>query len=349
MGLYLNIVAYRSFVASVLSYIWQLELEPDYLMEAFQQALIKLAPGPGSWASRGDLCNLTGAYGFPMQFPDPRWTSMAAKLRVVSAVASDCRERRRELEYLPLEVGRRPFPSWYARSYFKVLADTLDKAEQAGISLRFIAKEVATSKSKPSFQGVAERLINTKFADVYFRDSRIRAKCATWRFDILPGRLESRFMRCSRVILEHCPPRVWSVFFRTIWNGWVTHERMKALLPARPCLLGCGWPDDGLGHYVCCSVYWQFLCKDRPRGLGIRGLRRTKENAMLLCCGLDDEDVVRLAVGLYALHRTVNALRFGADGALKDPTILLRMFAKHAVDFSTGSKLLRVGLLAERW
>ena len=116
---------------------------------------------------------------------------------------------------------------------------------------------------------------------------------------------------------------------------------MKALLPNRPCLLGCGWPDDDLRHYVCCSCYWEFLCKQRPRGLGISGLKGCKEVALGLSKEIEDDDVVRLAIGLYALFRTVNTLRFSpAAPHCTDPTVLLRMFAKRALDSHPSRKLL---------
>ena len=80
---------------------------------------------------------------------------MAAKLRVVQTVALDCFEHRRELEYLPIEVGRRPFPTWYARSYFKTLADAVDLAKSRGVTLQSISNEQANSKRQLSFQNVA--------------------------------------------------------------------------------------------------------------------------------------------------------------------------------------------------
>ena len=64
---------------------------------SFEKALRKLAPEPGMWVSRNDLCNLADAFGFHDQFPDPRWTSWAAKLRVVDSVAPDCQSKRKEL------------------------------------------------------------------------------------------------------------------------------------------------------------------------------------------------------------------------------------------------------------
>ncbi len=36
-----------------------------------------------------DLTNLASAYDFPSEFNDPKWTSMATKLRVVETIAPD--------------------------------------------------------------------------------------------------------------------------------------------------------------------------------------------------------------------------------------------------------------------
>jgi hypothetical protein len=47
---------------------------------------------------------------------------------------------------------------------------------------------------------------------------------------------------------------------------------------------------------------------------------------------LKDDDAIRLAIGLYALYRTVNFIRFGADaGRSHDVLALLRLFAKKGV------------------
>lgn len=62
-------------MAAVLSYVWQLESEPPILMEVFERALIKLAPGPGLWVTKADL----RLCGFSAEFPDPHWTALAAK------------------------------------------------------------------------------------------------------------------------------------------------------------------------------------------------------------------------------------------------------------------------------
>ena len=332
-------LAYKSFISSVLSYIWQLEPNPDNLLDDFEKALRKMMPGPGSWVSRGDLCNLK-AYGFPIEFPDPRWTAMAAKLRVVHQIASDCEQKHKDIQILPLEMGRRPFPSWHRRCYFSVLAEALSLCRDRGITLKRIAATEASCDRARSFQNIAEEAISSKFRDPYFRESRIRAHGVFWKFSVLPGHLETRVLSRFRILAERAPLKVWFVYFRTMWNGWVTYDRMKQLLPPRPCLLGCGYDEDRVDHYCCCNVYWSFLRRPRPQGLGIQS-ERGKDTALLLNKSLSDEDVLRLAIGLYAVYRTVNAVRFSEPHeAPSDFHRLLRMFAKQAVNASNGRQLL---------
>ena len=87
-------------------------------------------------------------------------------------------------------------------------------------------------------EAVANRLhMNLEqFNEQYFRESCIRSKAAFWKFAILPGHLEGRVMARLRLLADQAPPRIWFVYFRTLWNGWVTHDRMKQLLPRRSCL-----------------------------------------------------------------------------------------------------------------
>jgi hypothetical protein len=92
LGLHFNTLVYRVFVASVLTFVMQLEPDPPELMDAFGVILRRLAPGPGNWISRGDATHLSSAYSFPLQFSDPRWVALACKIRVVRDVAHDCEE-----------------------------------------------------------------------------------------------------------------------------------------------------------------------------------------------------------------------------------------------------------------
>jgi len=196
----------------------------------------------------------------------------------------------------------------------------------------YVQHHMGLSSNPAGFQSVAEQLVVKTFSELYFRESRIRAQCAQWEFKVLPGLLERRILKRMRIIMDRCPPRVWSVFFRTLWNGWATHERMKQLVCQRPCLLGCGWDEDSLKHYCCCNVYWDFLRAHRINGNRRFGQQHSRETALLVAPNIDEDDVVHLGVGLYALYRTVNTLRFSVNSMDSHPSTMLRMFAKRALD-----------------
>ena len=240
---------------------------------------------------------------------------------------------------LPLDYGRRPFPQWHLRCYFTVLADTQKHLRDHNITVERVMRE--SGERGVSFQSVAEKLVKQVLAERYFRDSRIRAKLFGWRFDILPGHLETRVMNRIRTVKENCPPRVLAVYFRSLWNGWVTYSRMKMLLAPRPCVLGCGWVDDDLGPYVCCGLYWSFVCRPRPGGLGVPAATRSKDSGLLLSSELGEQNVIRLAAGLCALYRTVNVYRFaGHTPTPQGVTKLLRAFSRRALENSASFKLL---------
>ena len=119
---------------------------------------------------------------------------------------------------------------------------------------------------------------------------------------------------------------------------------MKKLIAKRDCILGCGWDEDSVHHYVCCGTYWSFVADVRPRGLGLPHVKRCKENALLISDDLAKEDVIRLAVGLYALYRTVNTIRFAkSDGDPHCPARLLKLFSQRATDHCGCQRLLSYG------
>ncbi len=69
-----------------------------------------------------------------------------------------------------------------------------------------------------------------------------------------------------------------------------------------------------------------------------------KQAALLLSKELCEEDVVRMAAGLYALYRTVNYFRFsGADPMQMSVAKLLKSFARRALEHSGSFKLLLFG------
>ena len=82
----------------------------------------KLVPGPGNWLSVADVCNLASSYFFRAQLVDPRWTALAAKLRVAHTIAPDAEMKHAQLQQLQAQNGGGPFPEWHAKCYVSVLA-----------------------------------------------------------------------------------------------------------------------------------------------------------------------------------------------------------------------------------
>ena len=200
LGLCLNIVAYRIFIASVLTFVMQLEPLSPTTWEAFESSLRRLAPGPGSWATVADLCNLETECHFKGEFPDPRWTALAAKLRVINTLAKDAKRFRDELLHLQVENGRRPFPAWHRRCLFGLLASAEAELAEEGITQQEVAKRlrVVPRSASVSFQRCAEQMIRKTYAPEYFRDARLRSKCFQWKFEVLAGHLERRVVEgCS--------------------------------------------------------------------------------------------------------------------------------------------------------
>ena len=296
------------------------------------------------WATAADLCNLASEFSFKGEFPDPRWTALAAKLRVIHTVAPDCKKFKDELLHCQLECGRRPFPAWHDKCFFSVLSNAEEKLAAKGVNRREISKRLKSEPegSQMSFQRLAESQIRKTHAAPYFRDARLRAKCCQWKFSVLDGHLESRVMKAMSLINSKCPARVHAAYFRTLWNGWVCYDRMKQLLQQRGCLLGCGWDDDALSHYGCCNLYWKFVATARPQGLGLNGVKRGRDATFLISPMLQEDDIVRMAIGLYALYRTINFLRFAAAADTPyDVLNLLWSFAKQAVAEHPAQRYLR--------
>lgn len=82
IGMHFNARVYRIFCCSVLSFLWQPEDVPDFVLEMEAWALRRLAPGPGNWIRPIELRHLKSAWHHPFEFPCFHDMSLAAKLRV---------------------------------------------------------------------------------------------------------------------------------------------------------------------------------------------------------------------------------------------------------------------------
>ena len=345
LGLFLNSQCYKIFVVSVLSYIMQLADDPRELSEQYAKALRLLAPGPGNWITTSDAAHLEKFYSFPGSFPDPQWLSLACKLRVISEVASDCKQKADELEKAHVTFRCRPFPEWHKRCYFNILANCAAKLSHVGITALSVARKVEELEHARSFQSVAVDLITERFGKPYFPNARIRQKLVSWRLYGIPAHLENRILRNFALLRRWCHPRILTVYFRSIWGGWVTDERMKSLIAktggkCRSCVLGCGYEQDMVEHYGRCRVYWEFLSQPLGTGLGLPVALRSGETFLWLSEN-SDEDKVRLALGMYALYRTVQTLRHAEGNAQLDCKKLMKIWIKKAAQRSKASALLQ--------
>ena len=219
---------------------------PPDLGEDFHKTIRKLAPGPGNWITPADATHLKSAFSFPCAFKDPTWTSLAAKLRITATIAQDCYSKKRELGDMLITYGRRPFPKWHSKCYFCVLARAGEFLIGRGIHVAQVNASRDNSNGE-SFQGAAERLIRNKLQKHCFVESRIRQKLVPWKLKG-PAHLEEKVLRNFRLLSQWAPPRVMSVYLRSIWGGWVTDERMKSLLKTqgtarRHYVLNCGWDE----------------------------------------------------------------------------------------------------------
>lgn len=341
LGLFYNIKVFKPFISSVLTFIMQLEPIPSELHTRYEEALRRLAPGPGGWVTLNDLTNLTSAYSFPLEFPDLRWVADAAKLRVIDGLARDCQKKARELEEYQTTYFRRPFGRWHQRAYFTILSKLETSLSERGITRTEVRRVCASDKS--SFQSAAERLIKKKFSSTYYAESRLRQKMLRWKLDGVPGILERRVLRNFETLRAWCAPRVMAAYFRTLWNGWATSRRMRTMAGRDGgtgiCLL-CGNGQDSLEHYSHCSVFWDFCSKARPRGLGLNPMARSRETFFLLQDGMSAEDKVRMAVGLYALFQTIT---FASTSGMKDCDwlALLRIWSRRAAEATRANALLQ--------
>ena len=340
LGLFYNITIFRPFVSSVLAFIMQLEPLPDELGAKYEEVLRRLAPGPGNWVTINDLTHLHADYFFPVEFPNLHWTAQAAKLRVIDKLARDCHRKRSELEEWQSRNLHRPFGGWHGQSFFAQLAQLETNLKERGIT-REIIRELSNT-GNISFQGAAEKMIKRRCSETYYAESRLRQKMTRWHLVGVPRHLEDRVLRNFKLLSTQCQPRVLAAYFRALWNGWCTSRRMRTMAghsgTVLPCVL-CGKGQDSLEHYSLCEVFWEFCNKDRPQGLGIHLSLRSRETFFLVRPRMADEDKIRMALGIYALFRSVIYCSSEASARPKLMT-MLRLWAKRATDGSNARLLL---------
>ena len=162
LGLYFSLIAYKMYVASVLSFLGQLELLPAAWKQGEsseeKKLFRKLVPGPYRWACTGDLCGLARDFGFPTEAPDLEVTFRAAKFRVARhegrCIGGLCRspwlasleEAWRRSEHLG-RLGR--WRAWLRTPYLQTLSDNLKELARAGITLNTVEDRAMQAMVRP--------------------------------------------------------------------------------------------------------------------------------------------------------------------------------------------------------
>ena len=145
----------------------------------------------------------------------------------------------------------------------------------------------------------------------------LRKRLDRWPLDILPGHRVERAIKVLRSLSSSAPPRVWAAVFKTLCNGWVTARRFQS---RGSCLFGCA-AEDSIEHYARCKVVAGFFEKHAgvcpaPGGDKLAEFLGLARSSSQLCPHLrgGNEQATLIALrgfALYALHRSVNALRRG--------------------------------------
>ena len=131
----------------------------------------------------------------------------------------------------------------------------------------------------------------------------LRRRLDRWALNILPGHRVQRALRVLEVLQRMTSPRVQASYLRTICDGWCTRRRFQS---RGGCAFGCGRGEDSLSHFACCSVVAELFVN----GIHLPGSRGPGALDVLLCMTSAEEEVAARGVGLYALYRLYNSIRY---------------------------------------
>jgi hypothetical protein len=203
-GLFLTTVAYTTYIASVLSFLVQLDDLPPSWDEKEREAFSRLVPGFSQWTSSDDLRRLR-LLGFPRDFTDMRTRQFAAKVRVAHLEAAgsgglDVRRRAAALKDLRQKSDEvvlcAAWRDWLDRSFLLQLDNAVREAAARGITRdsveRRILGEAAARPISPQQAGQIKRRFQAMVATMLQQnqpvciESRIRHKLSRWRVAEFP-------------------------------------------------------------------------------------------------------------------------------------------------------------------
>ena len=157
-GLQYSTIAYNTFAASTLAFVFQLEHPPSAAIATEEKGIQTMLPGPGAWCSNQDAFFLKELYGQQKSFQSLEIMSQAAQLRVLHAHDSYRREHRNlgipsvldmfnELTHLlhrpsqPVRAAR--WKDWYESSHVFCLIRNKQTLETEGIHMKRVLQDIA--------------------------------------------------------------------------------------------------------------------------------------------------------------------------------------------------------------
>jgi len=333
LGLHLSLRAYSVYIASVLSFVTQLEPLPLELFDAAELFMCRrLFPGPNYWVKPAVLHQLR-ELGSNICLQDLRVTSVAARSRVFRASAgggADIRRRERRLQQTFAISGVSHclwLRTWADANFFSNVVDA-DRQVDAAIAarraanalplrfVRFAENRTDEDGKTRQWQPVATALMHqsTMVATVAHMGNRLRRL----KLDILPGDRVTRARRILGELYTLTATRVVAAVLRCFLNGWTTQRRLFGIRGCR-CRLGCRIGTDDLEHIISCPFAHQLA----ERHLQIRQPPVNKRADASMCMseayldgscllnGPSDRDAVlrARATSMYALYSVYNALR----------------------------------------
>ncbi len=259
---------------SVLTFLAQLEEPPAAAYAAEEKALRRAAPGPGKWASCGDLWYLKECYGQTLGFHRLRTVALAAKVRVatcepLSHRGLSLRRRARNLQECVSSTEHfdrlSRWSDWYKQSPLLVLTAAVNEFVRMGFSVASVQDSIAGRATEPWSEEVALK-VKRRFQSAVTQkihhhhrpnaEERVRAKLARWQLPGPSAHVARRALRRLQQLRSLVSPRVCAAVFSTMWNRWTTARRFQQRASAaNSCVLGCGGgAEDSIEHYSRCQA-----------------------------------------------------------------------------------------------
>jgi exonuclease III len=348
-GMFVTLQAYQVYVASVLSFVGQLEPLPPHFKEHETKAVKALFPGPTGWMSPAALKSLK-TIGFQAELPDLGTRCTAAQARTYrheNAAQGGLKIRARHKALVRRLSAFPPhfrWRGWIENNFIYTLNAAAVKLKAAETKLctvnSILHRGSAMEQQRIGWQARANRILRDAHptGDLVMH---LRKRLDRWHIDILPGHRVARAVTALSELSRSAPPRVFAAVLRALCNGWATSRRFQG---NGSCCFGCV-QEDSIEHYAFCKVFHRLSL----RHLGLPTPPVERRLADFLCLdpctaglqaslqGGDEKATARTLRGLstYCLHRTINAIRHGTiSGAL----LAEQAFAAFVTDAASGHK-----------